>query len=187
MYVCFSPQEVDEAVRICEEVSNSFYISELIPKTHEYRVHVAQGRVVSVMEKTVDDPNQVAWNWCKGGKFTYVKWGEWNMPMVKAAILAHNISGLDFSGVDVIYDEVVDKAYVLEINSAPSLAEYDSTCMAKCLDWMIGGIRNFPNKWVKKERLKLGPPDMHSEWRSYIHPAISSKAYDDKGQSFEAE
>ena len=53
------------------------YISELINKVAEYRVMVVQNRVAWVAKKTPGNPEDVAWNVARGGRFDNVRWGEW--------------------------------------------------------------------------------------------------------------
>lgn len=159
--VCRTPQELDTACRKYPE----FYISELIEKVAEYRVFVVQGRVACVAQKTPGNPEDVAWNVAKGGRFDNVRWGDWPEVVLENAVKSFNQSSLDFGGVDVMVD-ANGRAYTLEINSAPSLTSpYRQSCMAKCFDWIIDN---------GKERM------MHSTengWRGYVHPAISDKAY----------
>lgn len=97
-----------------------------IKKKDEYRVHLFKGEVVDVQRKARrnDAPDEdVNWqvrNHQNG--FVYVR-GEVNPPedVITQAKKAFNISELDFGAVDVIYNERQDKAYVLEINTAPGL------------------------------------------------------------------
>jgi glutathione synthase/RimK-type ligase-like ATP-grasp enzyme len=158
----------------CEELEDKclelgpdrYYINEYIPKVAEYRVFCAQGRAVWVAQKTPGNPDDVAWNVAKGGRFDNVRWGDWPISVVDVAIKAHNISRLDFGGVDVMVDGD-GKCYVLEINSAPSqTSPYRQSCVAKVFDWM-----------VKDDRRKTIPvPDVPGRYLKYIHPAIDSKA-----------
>ena len=136
------------------------YVSRLIDKVAEYRVFVCQGRVVWVAKKTPGNPDQVAWNVAQGGRFDNVRWGEWDMNVVGAAILAALASGTDFCGVDVMVDED-GKAYVLEVNSAPSqTSEYRQSCVAKAFDYIVKNGKEV----IRCEQLK--------RWRDVIHPAL---------------
>jgi len=148
-----------------------WYASELIDKVAEYRVYVVSGKVATVAEKTPADRSQVAWNVAQGGRFDVVNWGDWNMEVVRVAIEAFNLSELDFGGVDVMVDQE-GKAYVIEINSAPSLPllsdgsiSYRQKCMAKSFMY----IRDHG-----KDRL---PVENYDGWRSVIHPAIRMEEY----------
>lgn len=139
----------------------SGYVSRLIPKTAEYRVFVAQGRVVWVAKKTPGNPNDVAWNVARGGKFDNVKWGDWPMQAVQAAILAALCSGTDFCGVDVMTTDD-GKPYVLEVNSAPSqTSPYRQQCVAKAFDYIV---KNNSKEVIACERFK--------KWSDVAHPAI---------------
>lgn len=161
LHVCRS---ADQVINACRRYS-SFYISELINKVAEYRVFVVAGRVACVAQKTPGNPDDVAWNVARGGRFDNVRWGDWPLRAVKASIEAFNLSSLDFGGVDVMVDEE-GKPYILEINSAPSLTSpYRQACMAKALDYTItNGTDRIP---LVNER---------GGWRKFIHPALSEEA-----------
>ena len=136
------------------------YISAYIPKVREVRVFVANGRAVWVAEKTPGNPDDVAWNVARGGRFDNVKWGDWPMPAVRAAVAASNVIGTDFAGVDVMLD-ADNKPYVLELNSAPSqMSPYRQLCSAKAF------------KWMHDHRGETLPVVTEGGWKEYIHPAI---------------
>jgi glutathione synthase/RimK-type ligase-like ATP-grasp enzyme len=138
------------------------YVSEYIPKVREVRVFVVGGRAVWVAEKTPGNPNDVAWNVARGGRFDNVKWGDWPMPAVRAAVAASNVIGTDFAGVDVMLDEH-NIPYVLELNSAPSqTSPYRQLCSAKAF------------KWMYDHRGETLPVVAVGGWKEYIHPAIRS-------------
>lgn len=136
------------------------YVSELINKVAEYRVYVIQGRVACVASKTPADPSAVAWNVAQGGRFDNVKWGSWPMAAISEALKAAKVGGLDFCGVDVMMD-AEGKAYVLEVNSAPSLTSaYRQQCFAKCFGYIINNGKG-----------QLAVANVNN-WKDVIHPAI---------------
>lgn len=139
------------------------YISELINKVAEYRVFVVQNRVGWVARKTPGNPEDVAWNVARGGRFDNVRWSDWPKAVIVEALKAAKVSGCDFCGVDVMVD-AEGKAYVLEVNSAPSqTSEYRQRCVAKCFDYIVThGKEHFPD-------VEPGP---RRTWKSYIHPAL---------------
>lgn len=148
-----------------------YYISPVIDKVAEYRVFVVSGRVACVAQKTPADPEALAWNVAKGGRFDNVNWDAWPLKAVRVSIEAFDLSGLDFGGVDVMVD-AKGEAYILEINSAPSLTSpYRQQCMAKCFDYMnLHGKAYIPRVEAKGGYLK------------FIHPAISGRAKLKKGE-----
>lgn len=149
----------DEIGRFMERHGGG-YISELINKVAEYRVAVICGRVAWVARKTPGNPEDVAWNVARGGKFDNVKWSEWPRPVVEQALKAAKVSKTDFCGVDVMVD-AEGKAYVLEVNSAPSqTSPYRQQCFAKCFDYIVTKGKDHFDMPVK-----FG-------WKSTIHPAL---------------
>lgn len=143
------------------------YVSEFIDKEHEYRVFVCQNRAVWVAKKTPGNPEDVAWNVAAGGRFDNVRWGEWPMQVIRAALQAAKVSGTDFCGVDVMVDRD-GRPYVLEVNSAPSqTSPYRQQCVAKAFDYIVlNGKEHFDD------------PENYSSWKKVIHPAVWSREDD---------
>lgn len=162
LYVC---NNMGELLTACEACGEGYYISRLINKVAEYRVFVVQGRVACVAQKTPGNPDDVAWNVARGGRFDNVTWGDWPLKAVRKAIEAHLLSGLDFSGVDVMVDGD-GECYILELNSAPSLtSDYRQQCMTKCFDYIVEhGKEIIP---LIQER---------GGYRKFIHPAVCDNA-----------
>lgn len=141
------------------------YISELINKVAEYRVMVVQNRAAWVAKKTPGNPEDVAWNVARGGRFDNVRWGDWPMAVIKEALAAAKVSGCDFCGVDVMVD-AAGKAYVLEVNSAPSqTSEYRQACVAKAFDHIVTNGKE-----------PLADPSRLRGWKDAIHPAVWSSS-----------
>ena len=156
-----------ELSRICQPLGQgNYYFSQLIPKVAEYRVLVAQGRVVWVAQKTPGNPDDVAWNVNQGGRFDNVRWDGWPPAVIENALASWELSKLHFGGVDVMVD-AEGKAYCLEINSAPSqTSPYRQSCMAKTFDWML-----LNDKLNRREF----EPTQHRTWKDSIHPALWEK------------
>mgnify|MGYP000144430045 FL=1 len=153
-----------------ENQLDSWYASMYIPKVAEYRVYFVEGRVVKVDKKIPDDEEAVAWNCHNGGKFVNVKWDKWPLNVIEVAHKSFLQSSLDFGGVDIMVDKN-DKAYMLEINSAPSVTfradgkvSYSQKCMAKAFDYIrVNGKGTVPTILT------------YESWKHTIHPAISDK------------
>ena len=161
VHLCHDFSELEKACDLYDE----YYISEYIRKDAEYRVMVICGRVAWVARKTPGNPDDVAWNVARGGRFDNVRWGDWPLRVCNAAVSALALSGLHFGGVDVMVKDGVP--YVLEINSAPShTSEYRQQCTARCFDYIVQNGR---------ADIYLGTLAEDS-WRNYIHPAISEQA-----------
>lgn len=94
-----------------------------IPKKREFRVHVFGGKAILVSEKRkkkgVDSDYVIRANH-KGWVFCYKDVNEPDGLRV-LGVDAVGALGLDFGAVDIIYNEKLNKMYVLEVNSAPGL------------------------------------------------------------------
>lgn len=100
-----------------------------IPKKHEYRVHLFNRGLhldeYDVQRKAArhdfENPNWRVRNHKNG--FVFVRNDAHKVPdiVIAEAHLALAVSNLDFGAVDVVYNEKRNRAYVLEINTAPGL------------------------------------------------------------------
>jgi hypothetical protein len=100
--------------------------TQYIKKSHEYRIHFAFGKRIDIQQKILPSQNKTEeTNFYirnhKGG-FIYIR-NEINPPedVIFQAESCFQNSGLHFGAVDVIYNSLQKKAYVLEINTAPGL------------------------------------------------------------------
>lgn len=135
------------------------YVSRLIDKVAEYRVFLVGKRVCWVAKKTPGNPDQVAWNVAQGGRFDNVRWADWPMRVVEAALAAAKCSGTWFCGVDVMID-AAGNPYVLEVNSAASMtSEYRQRCAAKCL---LADLEKPDREW----------PTDFTHYKHVRHPAL---------------
>lgn len=102
-----------------------------VKKSEEYRLHIGLdcndenipyvfSQQKKVRRHDVDNPNWQVRNHHNG--FVYARNGlETPVPVVTAALAVFSCFDLDFGAVDVIYNRHYDRAYVLEINTAPGL------------------------------------------------------------------
>jgi glutathione synthase/RimK-type ligase-like ATP-grasp enzyme len=94
-----------------------------IAKAHEYRVHVSFGKVIDYTKKRRrnDVPtNSYIKNYNNG--WVYCRESAVLPPMIETAcIKAIATLGLDFGAVDVLYREMDNKYYILEVNTAPGI------------------------------------------------------------------
>ncbi len=101
-----------------------------IPKDGEYRIHIFRtgpgepGAVIDIQKK-IRDPNKEPTTWkvrSHQNGFMFVRTGfETPSDVIEQARRAFQVSGLDFAAVDVIWNKHRNKAYVLELNTAPGL------------------------------------------------------------------
>ena len=108
-----------------ELVDAKLYV-QYMKKTDEFRVHIMDGQVVDLQRKArkraVPD-DEVNWQVRnKKGGFIYQR-NDIVVPdrVQNAALEAFGHSRLDFGAVDVLWHEPSQRAYVLEINTAPGL------------------------------------------------------------------
>lgn len=110
-----------------EELVRAPLYTQYVKKKDEYRVHVFGDEAFFIQRKArvleAENPNWQVRN--LAGGFVFVEAGEDDTPadvlkQAKAAVVA---MGLDFGGVDVVWNENEGKAYVLEINTACGLEE----------------------------------------------------------------
>lgn len=97
---------------------------EYVPKQQEYRVHVVSGTVICTQQKRRihEHPNP---NWQvrnRSNGFCFARADVQPPDSVTAnAIAAVAALGLDFGAVDVVWNDRRERAYVLEVNTAPGL------------------------------------------------------------------
>jgi len=98
-------------------------ITKYVKKSAEYRVHVFKGRVIDVQQKrtrrdTFIDYQVRSYN--NGWVFCREDCSPDNS-VLEESIAAVQALGLDFGAVDVIWNSHYEKAYVLEVNTAPGI------------------------------------------------------------------
>jgi len=101
--------------------------TEYVKKEAEFRIHVVNGVVIDATRK-VARAGQEPSNWqirSYDNGFIFQREGTTThrgyAKACEQALLAMQAVGLVFGGVDVIYNAREDKAYVLEVNSAPGI------------------------------------------------------------------
>lgn len=100
-----------------------------VPKKEEWRLHIlknADELTTIDMQRKIRDPDYPGvpdWNVrSHANGFIFARNVEPPNPdVLRQALLALDVSGLDFGAVDVIWNQQAGCAYVLEINSAPGL------------------------------------------------------------------
>lgn len=106
-------------------------------KTHEYRVHVFNGKVIDITQKRKRVGMQTnarirnldnGWVFCREDLDIDNK-----NELTKQAILACSVCKLDFGAVDIIWNKQEKKYYVLEVNTAPGLEGQTTTKYAQAI------------------------------------------------------
>lgn len=120
-----------------EELVDAPLYTKYVKKMDEYRVHVMRGGAFFIQRKAkrndVEDPDWRVRNLAGGFVFVEVPLKEavdrfdhrWECPgeVIDEAVDAVAALGLDFGGVDVIWNHREQKAYVLEVNTACGLED----------------------------------------------------------------
>lgn len=113
------------ASKIEELVDAPLYV-EYIPKSEEYRVHVFNGQVIhssrKARKKEVPD-EKINWKIRNHNNGFIFQHENFELPAQAAEHALNTVAalGLDFGAVDVIWNDKQQKAYVLEINTAPGI------------------------------------------------------------------
>lgn len=122
-----------------------------IKKIAEYRVHIVRGAIIDVQRKArrhdVAEPNWQVRSHQNG--FVFVR--EEARPPGSVLDAARDVFGcfdLDFGAIDVIWNGKEERAYVLEINTAPGL---EGTTVQRYVD-AFGAFENVPQRVVQRPR-----------------------------------
>ena len=95
-----------------------------VKKRNEYRIHVFKGRVIHIQEKRKRRGGEVTStqvrNLSTGWVFCQDDVNPHDNVLIEATAAVVSL-GLDFGAVDVIWNDYYEKAYVLEVNTAPGL------------------------------------------------------------------
>ncbi len=158
MFLSVTPSELMKSIDSVKE-TGPYYISEFVQKKQEYRVFVAQNRVVWMIEKHPKSADEVSWGCVEQGKFDYVGWGDWPKHVVDNALASMKLSGLDFGAVDIIVTEE-NKALTTEINTSPFLTPYYIKCIGKVF------------KYITEKGRDHFPDPVSLNWSDVIHPSI---------------
>lgn len=114
-----------------EWLSSKMYV-EYIKKKHEFRVHILFGNIVDVQKKVLRkhdqegnpiDPKTVDFRVRNLANGFIFQRNDISVPkdVKEQALKAYKASGLDFGAFDIVYNSTSEKAYVLEVNTAPGL------------------------------------------------------------------
>ena len=140
------------------------YYAEFIDKELEFRVHLGHGKVLRLMKKQNPNNGNIAWNIDanRGEKveedvagFEVVRWSDSEpyIDVLKQAVHAVEALGLDCGGVDVMFKD--GKAYVLEVNTAPTLNSCPTTAKrwGRYWNWLFNSDKRRPHynwrEWTK--------------------------------------
>jgi hypothetical protein len=140
-----------------EDIENSPLYVKYVPKKQEYRIHVCGGQAVDIQRKARrkdiadEDINWKIRNHANGFVFARNEDGQVPDDVVVQAVKAVKVLGLAFGAVDVIFNEKEQRAYVLEVNTAPGLmGETLDGYVRRFKDYISGAIA-LPAQEIPKE------------------------------------
>lgn len=116
--------------------------TQYLPKKKEYRVHVFKGKVVAILEKRKKKGFENVNSKIRNTKNGYVFCRENVIPpegIQELAIKAAKVSGSDFQGVDIGYNEKKNLLFVIEVNSAPGM---EGTTVENYADAIIDYVKS---------------------------------------------
>lgn len=115
-----------------KDLVNAPLYTQYVKKKDEYRVHVFRDRSFFIQRKArkldVEDPNWRIRNLAGGFVFVAVEERDTPRDVLDNAVRSIAALGLDFGGVDVMWNEKEQQAYVLEVNTACGLEERTAEC-----------------------------------------------------------
>lgn len=127
-----------------DELVDAPLYTKYIKKKDEYRVHVVDGNAIFVQRKArkldVEEPNWQIRNLANGFSFVEVDKADVPREVLTQAETTTDLLELDFGGVDVIWNEREQKAYVLEVNTACGLEERTANKYAEAFNEFIGRL-----------------------------------------------
>lgn len=174
-----------------ENLSHAPLYVKYVPKKQEYRVHVCGGEAVDVQRKARrKDVEDGAINWKirnHDNGFIFARnEGDVTPPDVIAqAVRGVNALGLAFGAVDVIFNEKEQKAYVLEVNTAPGLSGATLDGYVKRFQDYLSGAVALPKQEIPKEF--IGVEEDELEMPAVVPGVVIAKARGGKGrQDFQA-
>ena len=96
-----------------------------VKKSKEYRIHIFGGKVIDILEKRKkggwEDERDTRIRNLRNG-YVFCREGiNISDDVLVQAIKAVDALGLDFGGVDIIWNNYYNKAFVLEVNTAPGI------------------------------------------------------------------
>lgn len=111
-----------------DELVDAPLYTEYVKKKDEYRVHVSAADGAFFVQRKarkldVENPNWQIRNLAGGFVFVEVELAEVPAEVIYFANNTIEALGLDFGGVDIIWNDREEKAYVLEVNTACGLEE----------------------------------------------------------------
>lgn len=157
-FICHNFKDIENALK-----RGCTYISELYPKTEEYRVHILNLKVLACLRKPPPrDKNVIPWNKAVNNEpFVLVKPSEWNPAVIKTALNFCLKTQLSFGGIDLMCGagDGYPPAVVCEGNVSPTInsSPFVTSRYIKAFKWLFASDKKReswnPNSFMKIESL----------------------------------
>lgn len=114
-----------------------------VKKAAEYRIHVVKGEVIDVQQKMKrretpnEEVNYKVRNHANGWIYARMDIDLLSADICRWAIAAVSALGLDFGAVDVVWNNHHQRAYILEVNTAPGLEGTTLTKYANAIERLL--------------------------------------------------
>lgn len=143
-YMCNNHAEIERAKQ-----RGCTYFSEFYPKTKEYRIHCAHGKILAIMEKPKPNNDNPAWNRAlNDAPFEVVDRKDWDIDLCKLALNAVKAVNLSFAAVDIMAYAGPNhpKAVICEINTAGTInsSPYVQDKYIKFFKWLFASDKRRP-------------------------------------------
>lgn len=130
----------------------NWYYSEYVDKVREFRVNVAHGKILSILEVP---KGNYTYNWNRTQTDilpVLLEPEQWNLAVIKESMKAVNALRLDFAGVDVMVDQE-GIPYIIELNPKPGMSStvYTQDRFAAYFDWLAASNTRRPHFHVASE------------------------------------
>jgi glutathione synthase/RimK-type ligase-like ATP-grasp enzyme len=121
-----------------QSIPDAAFYSQALNHTYEYRVHVVNAQIISIGRKYAKESNANKWIRNMDNGWAFYLHVDAPIPVQQAGLQGVIATGLDFGAADVAYDRVENKAYVLEVNSAPTMSESTALRYAEAFRTYLG-------------------------------------------------
>lgn len=119
-YLVKNKAEFEDIVK--ENIGRNFIAQKFVPNKSDLRIVVIENEVRLIIERKRTDDTTHLNNTSQGADATLVDIDSFPEDTKRLAIDAAKVMNRDIAGVDVMFEEVTNKPYILEVNASPQIA-----------------------------------------------------------------